>query len=65
MRLGTHQPTTDTTIINKPKEERMGHKKINKYRYWWYGTSSPIRKTEGSADISSSNAVFNASRTVI
>jgi hypothetical protein len=28
-------------------------------------TSSPIRKTEGSADISSSSAEFNASRTVI
>lgn len=63
MRLGTHQPTTDTTIINKPKETRMGHRKETSTGTG--GTSSPIKKTEGSADISSSNAVFNASRTVI
>lgn len=63
MHLGTHQPTKETTTI-KPKEAK-GHKKKFKKSTGTGGTSSPIKSTEGSADISSSNAEFNASRTVI
>lgn len=40
-------------------------KKEHKTEFVPGDTSSPIRKTEGSADISSSSAEFNASRTVI
>ena len=60
MHLGTPQPTTEVTI-SRPKEWR-GEKQMSAVTG---GTSSPIKKTEGSADISSSKEEFNASRTVI
>jgi len=61
MHLDTPQPTTEVKII-KPKEAKERTKQTSLVTG---GTSSPIKKTEGSADISSSSAEFNASRTVI
>jgi hypothetical protein len=48
--------------IIKPKEAKERTKQTSSVTG---GTSSPIKKTEGSADISSSSEEFNASRTVI
>ena len=62
MHLDTPQPTTEVKII-KPKEAKERTEK--KTSSVTGSTSSPIKKTEGSADISSSSAEFNASRTVI
>jgi len=55
-----------TNLIEEGKGEKKNCKKGRKNRieYKWM-TSSPIKKTLGSADISSSSAVLRASRTVI
>lgn len=56
-------------LINKKRkkkpQENEHTREENCFYLCFYNTSSPIKKTLGSADISSSIAVFKASRTVI